>query len=101
MAEEIYETVYEHMSGNPTFTITAAERWSKAMVHRLKEKYPDEVDIRHTNPDGSMVVRFPFSGCGSCRKSAWNYQTSVKRNCGNAWRLYVPQSLNSVQRKNE
>lgn len=60
MAEEIYETVYEHMSGNPTFTITAAERWSKAMVHRLKEKYPDEVDIRHTNPDGSMVVRFPF-----------------------------------------
>lgn len=55
------ETVYEHLSGNETFTITAAERWSKAMVCKLKEKYPDEVDIRNTNDDGSMVVHMPFS----------------------------------------
>ena len=58
---ELTETVYEHISGEATFTITAAEKWSKNMTHRLKKKYPDEVDIRVLNPDGSMVVRFPFS----------------------------------------
>ena len=58
--EIIHETIYEHATGNKTFTVTAIENWSISMMHRLKEKYPDEVDIQHTNPDGSMVVRLPF-----------------------------------------
>ena len=53
------ETVYEHCSGDKTFTVTAAERWSVAMCKRLKEKYPDQVDIDYVNKDGSMVVHFP------------------------------------------
>lgn len=57
---ELTETVYEHASGENTFTITAAERWSVAMAHRLKREYPDEVQIMATNNDGSMVVHFPF-----------------------------------------
>ena len=54
------ETVYEHASGNDTFTVTACERWSKGMITRLKERYPDEVDIRHVNKDGSIVAHIPF-----------------------------------------
>lgn len=53
------ETVYEHISGADYFTTTCAERWSIAMAKRLKAKFPDDVDIRVTNKDGSMVVRFP------------------------------------------
>ena len=59
MTSDIKETTYEHVDGEKTFTITAAERWSITMVHRLKEKHPDEVQIMHTNKDGSMVARFP------------------------------------------
>ena len=58
---DITETVYEHTTGDNTFTITAAEQWSKTMVKRLKKRYPDEVDIRYINEDGSMLVHMPFS----------------------------------------
>ena len=61
MSEEFTETVYEHVSGRDTFTVTAAEQWSKTMVNNLKKKHPDDVDIRCTNPDGSMVVHLPAS----------------------------------------
>lgn len=54
------ETVYEHASGGETFTITAAERWSVAMILRLKEKYPDQVEIAYENKDGSLLARVPF-----------------------------------------
>ena len=53
------ETVYEHVSGNKTFTVTAAERWSKTMIKRLKERYPDEVEITAENNDGSLVAHIP------------------------------------------
>ena len=55
------ETVYEHVSNSGTFTITAAERWSITMIRRLKDKYPDDVEIRHTNADGSIVAHLPSS----------------------------------------
>ena len=54
------ETVYEHIKGNNTFTITAAERWSIGMIRRLKEKYPDQVDIRYINQDGSVLAHLPI-----------------------------------------
>lgn len=54
------ETCTDHVRGEPFFTMTAAEVWSIAMVKRLKAKYPAEVEIRHSNPDGSMVARMPF-----------------------------------------
>lgn len=60
MAGTLNETCYDHVKGEKFFTMTAAETWSIAMVKRLKDKHPDSVDIRHTNPDGSMVVRMPF-----------------------------------------
>ena len=61
MEAEIKETVYEHESGKDTFTITAAERWSISMVHKLKEKHPGEVQIVAENSDGSVLARMPYS----------------------------------------
>lgn len=58
--EIIRETVYEHIDGNDTFTITACERWSINMCKRLKEKYPDEVEIVHENEDGTLLVHMPY-----------------------------------------
>ncbi len=58
--QEVRETVYEHISGDETFTVTAAESWSVAMLRRLKEKYPDQVEIVYTNKDGSLMARVPF-----------------------------------------
>ena len=54
------ETVYEHISGNDTFTVTAAERWSVGMIRRLKEKYPDQVDICRINQDGTVLAHLPL-----------------------------------------
>ena len=59
--EEVKETVYEHISGTETFTVTAAERWSVSMLNRLKEKYPEQVEIVHVNHDGSLLARVPFN----------------------------------------
>ncbi len=53
----IRETVYEHAEGNDTFTVTAIERWSINMIHKLKA---DQVDIINVNRDRSIVVRLPF-----------------------------------------
>lgn len=58
---EIQETVYEHSSERDTFTVTAAERWSRAMVLRLKERFPEEVEITYENRDGSLVAHMPLS----------------------------------------
>ena len=53
------ETVYEHIEGEKTFTVTACERWVINMIHRLKQSHPGKVEIRHINADGSLVARLP------------------------------------------
>lgn len=58
---ELNETTYEHEAGGDTFTVTAAERSSIAMIRRLKAQRPSEVEITHTNGDGSLVARLPYS----------------------------------------
>ena len=58
---EIKETVYEHVQGEDTFTVTAAERSSITMLRRLQEKHPAEVEIVAENPDGSLVAHLPYS----------------------------------------
>ena len=54
------ETVYEHLAGEKYFLVSAEERWSINMIRRLKEKYPDEVEIRNVNKDGSLTARLPI-----------------------------------------
>ena len=53
------ETAYEHIKGDKTFTVTAAERWSIGMINRLKAKYPDQVEIAYVNKDGSILAYLP------------------------------------------
>lgn len=83
------ETVYEHVSGNDTFTITVAERWSKAMVNKLKERYPDEVDIRTVNADGSMVVHMPFSWMRIVPKRKDNRSAEERAEAAERMRQYI------------
>ena len=54
------ETVFEHIRGNDTFTVTAAEPWSVGMIRRLQAKHPDQVKIICTNQDGSLLAHLPF-----------------------------------------
>ena len=54
------ETVFEHIRGNDTFTVTAAEPWSVGMIRRLQAKHPDQVEIICTNQDGSLLAHLPF-----------------------------------------
>lgn len=61
MLDEIRETVYEHVQGNDTFTVTAAERSSIAMLRRLKAARPEEVEIVAENEDGSILAHLPYS----------------------------------------
>ena len=52
------ETAIEHERGNALATITAAETWSINRMLKLKEEYPDKVDILE-NPDGTIFGHFP------------------------------------------
>ena len=59
--EAVRETVYEHAAGSATFTVSAAERWSAAMLNRLAAEHPDEVEITARNQDGSLVAHVPLA----------------------------------------
>ncbi len=39
---------------------TSERKWIN-YVYKLKESHPDEVDIRHVNDDGSLIVHIPAS----------------------------------------
>lgn len=53
------ETAYEHEAGEDCFYVTAGERWSINMIRRLKEKYPDEIEVMNENLDGSLIAKVP------------------------------------------
>ena len=61
--KEFRETAYDHISGENFFTLSSSEKKYINRIHKLKEKYPDDVDIRIINPDGSLLVRIPESWC--------------------------------------
>lgn len=58
---DIRETAIEHVAGEETATFYSAEKKWINLIYRLKEQYPDEVDIRYVNKDGSLVVHIPAS----------------------------------------
>lgn len=55
------ETAIERVQGTDYCTVFTAERKFINSLNRLKEKYPDEVQIMTINEDGSMVAHVPFS----------------------------------------
>lgn len=66
------ETTYEHVYGEDTFTVTAAERWSIGLILRLKKSHPDDVEIVHVNPDGSVLAHLPAAWMRIVPKRASN-----------------------------
>ena len=54
----VRETVFQREDGRKVATITASEVWSVNLMRRLKEKYPDEVDLLE-NGDGSVFGHVP------------------------------------------
>lgn len=57
--EDIKETAWDHIYGEKTATFSTSEKKWIREIQRLHEKYPGEVDIRHVNNDGSILVQLP------------------------------------------
>lgn len=55
------ETAWNHIAGEQTGTFYTAEQKWIDRITSWKEEYPDDVDIRYTNPDGSLVAHLPLS----------------------------------------
>lgn len=91
------ETVYEHIEGGDTFTVTAAERWSVGMLRRLAEKFPDEVTITAENRDGSIVAHVPFDWMRIVPKKRVNLSEERRRQLAD--NLERARSANTVGRK--
>lgn len=55
------ETAWNHLAGESTGTLFTQEtKWANRIL-AWKDEYPDEVDIRCINPDGSIVAHLPIS----------------------------------------
>lgn len=61
MSDIFRETSIERVTGNNSWTTvyTGEVRFINALK-KLKEEYPDEVNITAVNDDGSMLARVPF-----------------------------------------
>jgi hypothetical protein len=55
------ETVFEHLDGNKTFTVSTDERTWKNRLVKLAEQHPDDVECVAVNRDGSMMFHVPES----------------------------------------
>jgi hypothetical protein len=55
------ETSADYTVGNDFMTFYSAEPKWVSKVKKWKEKFPDDIDIRCENSDGSIVVHFPKS----------------------------------------
>lgn len=55
------ETVFEHLDGNKTWTISTDERTWKNRLCKLAEDHPDEVECVAVNRDGSVMFHIPAS----------------------------------------
>ena len=58
---DIRETGINHIAGEEHVTFFSSERKWINHIKRLKDKFPDEIDIKRENPDGSLVVHIPAS----------------------------------------
>ena len=58
-AQDAKETIYEHISGNDTWTVTTSEFTEVRRIKKLNAKYPEQVKIICTNADGSLLAHVP------------------------------------------
>ena len=59
--KEIRDTIYEHMTGSDTITVTAEERKEINRLKKLNAKYPNQVEIVCENEDGSLLAHIPYT----------------------------------------
>lgn len=57
--QEVKETVYEHISGGDTWTVTTSEFPEIRRIKKLNTKYPEQVKIICINADGSLLAHVP------------------------------------------
>lgn len=58
---DLHETGINHIAGDNFVTFFSSERKWINRIRKLKEEFPNEVDIKHENPDGSLVAHIPTS----------------------------------------
>ena len=57
---DVRETAVNYCAGDKTITLFTAENKYINKINKLKEKYPDDVNIKVQNEDGSIVVNLPI-----------------------------------------
>jgi hypothetical protein len=57
---DIKETVIEHIYGDSWWGISTSEWTWRNKILKLKDKFPDSVQIVADNEDGSLYAKIPF-----------------------------------------
>jgi hypothetical protein len=87
------ETVFEHLDGNKTFTVSTDERTWKNRLVKLAEQHPDDVECVAVNRDGSVMYHVPAS---------WvRLRPPVKRNLTDEQRAALADRIKSVRESME
>lgn len=60
MTEAFNENVVEWITNDKTITVTLSQRKFITKIKKLAEKHPEDVQIIHENPDGSIVAHLPL-----------------------------------------
>lgn len=58
---EIWETNINHCAGEDWITVCTAEKKWVNRLRKLSKQHEDDVTIVAENPDGSLLVRLPYS----------------------------------------
>jgi hypothetical protein len=83
------ETVFEHLDGKDTWTISTDERTWKNRLVKLAEQNPAEVECVAVNRDGSVMYHVPAS---------WvRLRPLVKRNLTDEQRAALADRIKSVR----
>ena len=53
------ETIFEHIDGKDTWTVSTDERIWRNKLAKLAEQYPESVQAVAINADNSVMYRFP------------------------------------------
>ena len=57
---ELKETCLDHVAGENYATVYTGEiKWIR-ILYKLKEDYPQDVNIQHINEDGSIIAKIPI-----------------------------------------
>jgi len=54
------ETAWDHLQGESYGSFFSGEKKWITKIHKWKDQYPEQVDIRAENEDGSILVHLPI-----------------------------------------